>query len=286
MNPAQRVVALRRPRFKRTTVAQGGGGGAQVTPIFFSDFRAATGTTDTAKTDGAKWAITAGTNGFEVVSTSGLDFPSTNVLAVTCRLGTSGFHRLVKDSLGVPAENTSRWFRLYMRFMQPGPLTDADNHPIESGATGGEDWTINTTAIDTDTWRPSHRSIGDANEAPTFNNGRWSADILNVNQTYRFEWQVARLTGDEWNLHAKIFNSAGTQIAQDADYDNVNSSLTLANTPTLHLASGDGSNLDEMLIGNNGIANLAEDFLFAYQGCVAISDNDWCGAYGNVVGES
>lgn len=273
------------------TVEVTGDAPALPTLDWFSDFSHATGTSDAAVADGAsvgtrKWpgAVTNNGNGLEVIASTGLDFPSTNVLRVTAKETGSGFLRILNSTLlTLPGENESIWYRVYLRHGQsfldaPGsPDFDENNHPIELGFTGDEDVTLHTLALSETTWRVGNGMTAAANG---FANSQWLSPVISHATTYRFEWQIARLTGVECNLHVRLYNSSNVLLYEDDDFYNRSEVQGgLSSNPTLYLEAV--SNLAEICAGLNGIGGTYwyPSDLFNYQGCFAVSRDTWCGAY-------
>jgi len=275
-----------------TTV--GGGGAAQPGLSFASDWKnVELGTSLASKTDAGKWNGTSSDsgNGLEVIASTGLNFPSARVLRVTAKQTAGGFHRISATGLPMPGEGESVWYRTYLRFMQPysettypgwvpgapGNLYDSDNHPIELGINVDEDVTLHhRTEADTQ-WRIG---LGMTDAANGFNNGLWLSPLLDKDVTYRVEWQIARLTGDECRAHMRIYSASGLLLYGDGDLANVNSSLTLAANPLLYLESPLVS-LGELVAGLNGLGGSYwfPSELHEYQGAFAMSLENWCGPY-------
>jgi hypothetical protein len=257
--------------------------------VFNSDWSTALGNTANAKTDGGKWNVLAdNSGGLEVVAGAALGFPSTNCLRVIAQQGNTGFHRVAKTGLGVVAPGESVWFRWYYRNEQP--LTDdSSQHPIESGQSGGLEWAFNNEVQSNTTWFADFQSPGDS---LTFRQ-RWRGPLLQSSTLYRFEMQLHKLSTTTWNLHVRVYDAANVLIASDADYRNVFSSggvgagtVRLADNPTLNFSTTNGSQMDELRAGCNGIGGTDwfPSLLYAYQGCFAVSRSDWLGPYNPTTG--
>ena len=255
---------------------------------WFSDYSVGgTGTTTAALKDGSggseKWNGTiTNAGGLEVVdaSTEGLtDWPSDNALKVTAIEANGGFHRVTKSGLTVPGENESLWLRWYFRMEWDFGLGDNSNHPIEAPDTGaGEEWTWLGQHTASGVWHNRIRSMSNEdafNAALSYIAG----PDLARQTTYRFELQIQRLTGDEFQMHIRVYDSTNTLIASDADYVYANASGDLSDNPTFHFASGDGSNLSGLWNGLNGANGTYGSQLYAYEGCFAVSRQTWCGPY-------
>lgn len=272
--------------------------------IFASDFSTATGTSAAnpdAVTDGGRWDGLAleddEGSGLEVVASTGLDFPSTNVLKVTAKdtnsTGAASFLRIFKELPSAPGEGESIWYRLYIRHMQPlsqshfstGAEYDEANHPIELGydadpvGAGGEDLTLHCETFSDTQWR-----IGTgvtALDGVNFTYSRWYSPLLEKDTTYRVEWQVARLTGLNINLHWRIYDHNDNLLYEDNVFRGrgLAASPTLADNPTLEIEAV--HNLQEFCAGLNGLGGSYwwPSELYQYQGCFAVSLTDWCGVY-------
>jgi uncharacterized protein YjdB len=253
--------------------------------IFTSDWSSATGQTTVAKTDGSRWNIISDPgNGLNVLATcQSLGFPSATCLEVNGIQSATGFARLAKTGMPIPAVGESMFFRWYYRHEQPS-LGDNSQHPIESGQNGGLDWCFNTETLSNTTWRPEFRTGGDQSNARL---ARWTGPVLQQGVTYRFEMQIQKISNTELYLHVRVYNSAGVLIASDANFTNDrlgNSGtnlLSLASNPVLHFATSGGTNLHEIRAGVNGISN--SDWFprvrYGYQGGLAVCRGNWCGAY-------
>ena len=253
--------------------------------IFASDWSTATGQTTVAKTDGSRWNIISDPgNGLNVLATcQSLGFPSATCLEVNGIQSATGFARLAKTGMPIPAVGESMYFRWYYRHEQPS-LGDNSQHPIESGQNGGLDWCFNTETLSNTTWRPEFRTGGDQSNARL---ARWTGPVLQQGVTYRFEMQIQKISNTELYLHVRVYNAAGTLIASDANFTNDRlgntgtNLMSLANNPVLHFATSGGTNLHEIRAGVNGISN--SDWFprvrYGYQGGLAVCRGDWCGAY-------
>jgi hypothetical protein len=210
-----------------------------------------------------------------------------NVLHIVTEWNGSGSSsKIPRLTDGLPALDigVSRFYRWYMRFDVPTSVaTWGSPHPIQDGPDASNfNWELET-----------RRGTGGTKVSPMwtlsnnpFPNNRWAAlDGLDVGETYRFEMQFNRTGTTTYNLHAKVFDSAGVQVLGDADFLNQTGtgSTSLADVPTLTI-----SKLDELRsfqCGTNGAfqGTVAGDHpvTFCYQGGFAISDDDWIGPYVN-----
>jgi uncharacterized protein YjdB len=253
--------------------------------IFTSDWSSELGLTTLAKTDGSRWNIISDPgNGLSVLNTcQSLGFPSATCLQVDGVQSATGFARLAKTGMPIPAVGESMYFRWYYRHEQPS-LGDNSQHPIESGQAGGLDWCFNTETTSNTTWRPEFRTGGDQGNALL---ARWTGPTLRQGVTYRFEMQIQKISNTELYLHVRVYDAAGNLIASDADFTNDRLGNTGANArnlgmnPVLHFATNGGTNLHEIRAGVNGISN--SDWFprvrYGYQGAFAVCRGGWCGAY-------
>lgn len=264
-----------------------------VTLIFASDWSTATGTSDAALRDTGKvlpWETLNGTNTNRSVDVStGLDFPSTNVLRIGTTWNGSGSSSFIPRLTGeLPALNAgnTRYYRWYMRWVVPDTVsTWGTPHPIQDGPDGGNyNWEMEarrgTAGLKVSPmWTPS---------GAVYPNNRWAAlDGLNVGETYRIELQLARTTGLLYTLNPRFYDSSNTLVLDASDF------LNQTGTGSTSLASGfeftlsDAALLQDFQCGTNGAfqGTTSGDHPvdYCYQGCFAISDETWCGAY--VLGE-
>jgi hypothetical protein len=239
------------------------------------------GNTAAAKTDGGIWNILSDPgNALAVVDGAPLGFPTPHVLRVTAVEASQGYGRLAKTGLPVPADGQSVFYRWYYR-NEIGRTADNSTHPIESGQTGGLDWSFNVEVQTDSTWYPEFRPGGNQMDATR---ARWTGPALRRGVVYRVELQVQKLNANEFRAHFRVYQN-DVLIASDADFNNYRAGLfpatrmSLADSPTLRFASVGGLNLGEIRAGNNGLATSGYgSALFAYQGGFAVCA-DWCGAY-------
>lgn len=243
--------------------------------IFASDFGTGLGTSAAALRDTGSptpWGRLAGGSG-EIISASGLNFPSDNCLRVTCTEAAS-FLRLVHDNIPVPGIGDSLWYRWYFRAAWQDGLSDGQNHPIEPE--GANPWAFSVL----------HNQGGAGKFQPYYgisaevgDNYRFYGPVLDKGETHRFELQVKRTGAATQELHARLFDSAGNQLASDAGYANEDESISLADEPPL--AIGALENLSTLQCGIEGLGGTDwhPSMVYAYQGCFAVSIAGWCGPY-------
>jgi hypothetical protein len=241
--------------------------------LFTSDWSTARGTSSAAKSDGGKWQIALSSDQYnvgEVVAGTEAGFPSANALRVRPVAAQSAL-RLINNNLGQLPQNTSRFYRFYFRVDHPR-IGDSNNHPIETSTllSGTIAWAFRTNVITDNTWTAQLRITGTT---------VYESPVLQHHVPYRFEFQLERLTGMSFRLHARIYDMAGTLIAGDDRWHLTNGSGTLSTNPILQFAGLEG--LAGMQVGLNGVSNSDwhPSMLFGYQGAVCIRTDTWCGAY-------
>ena len=259
---------------------------AEATLAFASDWGTGTGSGDAALRDTGKalpWASVSGGNlNVAVVASTGLDFPTTNVLSVQTQWnGTGSSSKIIRRTgFGVPAVGESRFYRWYIRITVPDGISMGSPHPIQDGFDAGtSNWQFETRAGTTGTWTPSLQF-----NANVFPNDGWRAlNALNRGQTYRFELRVTRTDTTTFTASMRVYNSAGVQVLGDSDFKNQSGlgSSSLADVPTVNFV--DASYLDGFTMGTNGAfqGSTSGDhpLQFCYQGAAAISNEAWCGPY-------
>jgi len=261
-----------------------------------SDWHTATGTSNAAKNDGGKWDLSVDgggpTNRLEVVSATGLDFPSgmANVLKVLNRFTNwqnDYWNVLVQNGWQLPAIGGSITFRLYFRY-NIGAGTGGDHlHAVQTGPPGNCPYTAEllfgrATATTFDfslaTYGGTSSGGGNAHE--------WQLNFpLNREVTYRIEEQYIRQGTNTWKAHARLYDSSNNLIASDANFADTYGSGTNLATYSGNITSGTDCFRNKM-IGfpnqNGGSDDAAHQHI--YYGGFAVSLNGWIGPY--VAGES
>jgi hypothetical protein len=249
--------------------------------LFQSDWSTGTGTSQAVLMDQSKalpWNIIGGT-GLAVIPSTGLDFPTTNALRVTAMQERTGYAFLRRTGLPIPAVGESRYYRWYSRMAIRDALavSDRDTHPHQDGNSGSDvNWML-TIYHDNGPgkWLPQLRTQTAENPYP---NNRWSGPALDKNVTYRFELQILRTGTSTFQMHVRVYNSAGTLLYTDAHFRS-EAGTTLASNPTFvfhNLANLDGFNA-----GLNGLGG-SEWFpsvVYMYQAGLAVCADTWCGPY-------
>jgi uncharacterized protein YjdB len=247
--------------------------------VFGSDWGTATGNSLLAVTDGGKWTFVSAeyTQTMNIVASTGLDFPTSNVYQVIATSARSGWSELRHTALPIPAVNTIRSYRWYMRVTMPDGLVDDQTHPVQDNYL--ENWGFivynggGGAGVPNGRWRPEFWSLNSG-----WPNDRWRGPNLNKNQTYRIEMQIERIGTTTYRMHVRIYDSAGTLVADDNAFNNNQGTARLSSNPTLTL--GNVNALNGITAGNNGIGDNAPfPFTYAYQGGFAVCSGGWCGPY-------
>lgn len=263
-------------------------GGIPADAVFFSDWLTATGSSDAAILDTDKtvaWENVRGNAGSNVVSSSGLDFPTTNVYQASAiwRPANPGASQTGPDidsslSGAIPAIGDSIFYRVYLRIGTPDAYGgDQTSHPYGDGPGGGDNtnWQLQIITATNGTWRLDIQV-----RATAFPNTQWAGPTLNKNQTYRLEHQIHRLGTLTCHLHVRVYDSSDVLIATDADFDNRNSTANLASNPTLDL--NNVNFFTGIKVGLNGLSSGVESdfpFVATTYGAVAMRTDDWCGSF-------
>jgi hypothetical protein len=245
--------------------------------LFFSDWRTGIGNSLNVLTDGGKWDFISADFAGSIVPSTGLDFPSANVFQVYGAGSRAGWVDLHHTRLPIPVVGESRFYRWYIRVTMPDGLLDDQTHPIQDNYLVNWGFYVynagGPAGIPNGMWNPQFW-----NEGGPWPSTRFRGPNLPKNQTYRVEMQLHRISSNTWNMHVRIYNSAGTLVADDDDFRNGDGSGTLANNPTLQLVNANA--LNGITAGNNGIGDGPPwPFNISYQGAFCVRSDTWCGPY-------
>jgi len=254
---------------------------SQGNTVFTSDFNIL-GSSNAALLNGGWDQLLNNGDALTVVSSAGLEFPTPNVLRIhTTARGSRGAYsaniRLLPTSnvIPVPSVGESIFYRWYIRMMVPNSYT-ADNltHPIQDGRSGGSDnWQFEVVTQTNGRWTPRFFTGTGGTSWPNY---RWVVPSLEKNRTYRFELQVHRNGSGTFQIHVRVYDSAGL-LYTDADIQNVNGSARLSSNPSFRIY--DLNVFKGWQIGLNGFsAGSGFGWVYSYQGAVAVCVDDWCGA--------
>jgi hypothetical protein len=260
--------------------------------LFASDWGTATGSSDAALRDTGKkipWDVVIGTGRVQVVSASGLDFPSANVLQVDAiydprNRSLKGRQVAMLPSRNhwpVPAVGESLWFRCYRRLVWPKTSPSLFGHPAEEGTGNGGNWQWEDVATNENGARISLVTYPTAMTPVKYDLGFVSPAVyLERDRTYRIEWQIQRLSVTTFDFHVRIYDSRGALLYGDEAFVNrFDRTESLANNPPLTFRNV--ANLAGFQMGTSGAAiNTGSDVAPAwYYGSVAVCSGDWCGPY-------
>lgn len=255
--------------------------------LFFSDHRHALGSSANAQQDGnvggspaPKWNFKGDSSACEVLASTGLDFPSARCLRVPYSPAT--FSLIRTTQLPVLAVGVRRTYRWYIRCTMPesdARVPDWNFHPIQDGFAGSNcNWAFEMNTNQGANWLPWFL-VG--NGLPD-GYGRWFMPLLPKQQTYRFEWQLYRNAIGTFQADCDVFNSAGAQVADSADFVNqatpAYSLVTVrGNVPTTgDFPWTDVNNTNGLNAGANDTYTIspADPALTqSYQGGFAVADN-------------
>lgn len=249
--------------------------------LFSSDWASSRGTSNNALTDGGKWDILSDGGGKEVISSSGFDFPSANVLRVVHE-STSSI-RIYNRSLPVPAVGENRFYRWYVRVTMPDNLSDNSTHPIEPH--NANPWAFVVENSPNRGLPSGHFGIWFKSTGESTPNHRWylggnQANLiaLDKNVTYRIEYHFHRVGTGTYRQSARIYDSSDNLIYDASDFNNYNGSVSMASNPVLDIATLSG--LSAFQVGSNGLAGSGPfPFTYGYQGAICIRSDTWCGRY-------
>lgn len=259
--------------------------------VFHSDWSTALGSSPDALMDASKarpWGTLWGTANTEVVSASGLDFPTPFVLANKVTPSSNGGQVLITESDGYyapPQIGESLYIRFYRRLSMP------DSHTADQTTHGFHDDTaccsqgnlaITLFANTSGSYAMELATGYATNDTLAF----WTTepDAFQKNQTYRFEFQILRTGVETFQLHARVYDSNDQLVLGDEGFDTrgwgSRRRWTLADNRELRFNSNRGiAGLLDLRVGLNGINGVQSAFTHGYWGAFAVCTDDWCGPY-------
>ena len=256
--------------------------GAAVEPgalVFHSIWDAATGTTDAAVLDGAKWQNAGGDNGAGTV----LEVIAPNAVNGTAWTGAGNVLKVsehnsdyVIASIGDVPQSTTHWGRKYIMF-ETGALPTRNEHPCCYDLVGNIDIVYLGWGNSGGKWHISV-VVGPLGETWWFVVETAGTPILlDVGVWYRFEWMVEYVTPTTVKFWPRIYNLAGTLLGDSDDFcleDNWGTTLTewwATNTHTVIAVD-----MQEVGFGNpSSIGVTGQDW---YVADYALSTEGWIGA--------
>lgn len=271
----------------------------QVEFEFFSDWAGVSTPSNAALdlSDGGKWDSADGNDRVQrIISAAGLDFPTLNVLETGAEFPEASPVPIIqKGTLSIPGIGESRYYRFYIRVVLPDSYTTTDwqTHPIQVGNAAGDSiwmFIINNRPEFTSSPFGSSIPAGHYSAEIWFDQGgtHWYFPFLPKHETHRFELKVTRDTSTTLKAEMRVYDSSGTLLYDSDDVidfdDNVQSTFYASNSTTI------GTSVNSFAVlncGNNGVGGTAAtDEVLTYQGAFGVRTDDWCGPYGNGIGES
>lgn len=268
-----------RPRGK--SGAEGGGAAARTDVVFFSDWRTATGTTDNAARDAAKWTGTYTTNPeVRVTAADGRDFPSTNYLRLTD--AACGVWFQPSDAkYPVPGVGESLYLRFYVR-----NTTSLSSGPDSHGIYFSDQplvWGPHVTGFYVDSIDSGDLEwyVSASQHANHINDRYYRAGAqthLENGSSFRQELKITIASASTYTLEARIFDMSGSLLdgawIGHPGYPNAGVALS---TKTFTRQGSDFSSLQGLTVGLEDPQGGSGGYMEV--ACLAIATDDWCGAY-------
>ena len=196
--------------------------------VLTSSFNAGLGTSDVASTDDGRWEVAYGDGAFsEVIPSSGLDFPSDNVLRWGA-VDVGGAQNLTNSSggwdFGVPDVGESVSLRWYYRLAEMDNLGSGGEHPMYFGNV--EDFggypgpmSVNIEKQGDGTFSVTWISSGThSGGGGPFVEERSDALLLNTDQTYRWEIRLTRTGDTTFAFEVQIYTTGGELVYDQDDW--------------------------------------------------------------------
>ena len=263
--------------------------------LFQSDWRAMTGNTVLAISDGGKWnSISAGASSNGSIITAPAGFSTHNVLRVRSDGTRDGWLAPTVTTLGEIPIGSTRNYRWEHAFHEPS-VSDHGQHPIQDGGSASSsNWYLSTVngggnlqdgqwALEWGFWGNSNWGVGEY--VLGARDGQWTP--LTKGVVYRIELQVVRVSATQFRFHTWIHDSAGNLLYDDDDFHSRDGSSSLAQNPLQSFNIP--ANSTNFVIGLNGIANAPWPIHSSDQAAFAVvqglAERQQIGAYGSVAGE-
>jgi hypothetical protein len=203
--------------------AAAGGGtasdGGTVTLAWFSDWRDAQGTTQAALYD-SKWTgQLCNAQVLEVISSAGLDFPSSNALRIRYDVPNQCLMLEVRDRWPVPAVGEYLFVRLYFRNDIADGAVVGFPHPLHLGESAHPSAAYATWInFVTPTAGRSVLVLQPGREG-TYPNRDWQFPLA-TRRTWRLEVRMHRLTATTGTTDVRISDAQGLVVAESQDFTN------------------------------------------------------------------
>lgn len=270
---------------------------AQVEPVFFSDWRTAS-VGSTQRTDLGKWNTASGSaNMLDIVETTGLDFPSAKCLRVWVKNPEQGAI-MQTNSIPIFEVGQSLHWRWYYRHMMVGGFAiEEQTHPIQCGNNAStSNWMFISNNDPEYSNNPYDSTMAANQHSPEIwpedgqTSARFAWPLEEKGVTRRYELKMTRTGTTTYKMYARVYDTSDVLLHDDGDLLRFDlgggqfpsmQSIFAASDWTIH----DLSQIPILNCGNNGQSGVTSDQVHSYQGCFAVSLEDWCGPYGNVIGE-
>lgn len=269
-----------------TTEGQGGGGGGAVEPLFFSDWAGG------AILDGGKWTRWGGDPALSIVDAPA-GFPTAMTKVLRVLVGSGTFDWVESDGAwGMPAIGESRAFRCYLLNDVANSVVggSAATHPGESKGTDGSidgnfyALHVGSNADGTGEFYLDSGGFGHQWTPPNWTGG--TPGTLDKFVVHRLEWKLTRAGTSTYAIAMRIHTVDGDTETPLYDETTLEwwgqSSGNMLSAATAEVL--DAFAVTGFRLGINGGFS-AGSTQYMYWGGFAVA-LDWCGAYGNVVGEA
>lgn len=230
------------------------------TLAWFSDWRTATGSSQTARYDGSRWtAQLCASPVLEVVPGRPLGFPTTNALRASYRR--PGECQMVQATgrWSAPAVGEYLFVRFYVRNDLPEGAAVGNPHPLHLGRAGsvGPPYALWFNFGAPTAGRA--RMVLQLGGGPEYPDRFWSYPF-STGQVYRVEVRVHRRSATTASVDLRVSDASGALIGQSADWDNGEigaNRRTLAQSAPTFPVTDDSFTLLE--VGNNDPGGLLEE---------------------------
>jgi hypothetical protein len=262
--------------------------------LFNSDWSTDRGTStaairDTDKSPAWNDHLNDGGNTIEVISASGLNFPSgmTNVLRATLKAPTASAGNARAQNLwDAPADGGHLYYRVYFRNGIVQTRADpTGHHACENpkvyfpGESSGNTWHWGHDSATATNYRLHFVTNGTA-----FPNDRWGVGGLggapmSKNHTYRLEWHFTRV-GNNFTLELRVYNESGALVYDSEDFLNDSNGKLSDYGGTFGVTDSDWAYMRGLWVGENDWNNWSHsNDEPQYWGGVCLRSDDWCGPY-------
>ena len=247
---------------------------AGVSLAWFSDWRTATGDSQVARYDGARWTGQLCTSPvLEVVPAASLGFPTTNALRARYRRPSECQMVQATNRWSAPPVGGSLVLRFYVRNDLPDGSPVGNPHPVHLGRPG-------TSGAPYALWfnfgAPTAgraRMVLQLGGGPAYPDRFWSFPFV-AGAVHRVEVRVRRLSATTATPDLRVFDAAGRLIGENANWDNGEtgpSRRTLAQSAPVFPVTDESFTLIE--VGNNdpgGLQDVGVDRFVTFAGIAVV----------------